>query len=122
MVSSRPVQIYILKLSKSCDQVVFPSQYPPLQTRKMTSIISEILKIQVDLSFTLASSTFAKLRAAAVKGGVKEQYYGLNMDKSDELFWIIRLFRIFLCNRDSTDSMLYHRLAWRFEANRVQRA
>ncbi|KAF8961733.1 hypothetical protein BDZ97DRAFT_1827730 [Flammula alnicola] len=55
----------------------------------MSPIISEILKIQVDPAFNLNSPAFEKLRDAAIKGGVKEQYYGLCMDEPDKLLWVI---------------------------------
>ena len=57
----------------------------------MSPIISEILKIQVAPTFQLDSPAFKELRdAVVVKGGVKEQYYGMSMDHPDNLLWVIR--------------------------------
>jgi len=61
-----------------------------LSTDKMSPIISEILKITVGPGFKLNSPAFARLREAVVKAGVKEQYYGISMDESDNLFWVIQ--------------------------------
>lgn len=56
----------------------------------MSPIISEIFKIQVAPTFQLNSPAFKELRDAVVKGGVKEQYYGLSMDDPNKLLWVIR--------------------------------
>lgn len=56
----------------------------------MSAIISEILKVKVDPSFTLDSAAFASLREIPIKFDVKEQFYGLCTDEPNTLLWVIR--------------------------------
>ncbi|KAJ7155484.1 hypothetical protein C8R43DRAFT_1235050 [Mycena crocata] len=57
-------------------------------------IISEIIKIALKPGFDLTSPSFAKLRAASISGGVREQYYGVSHSNSQgdrrHLCWVIQ--------------------------------
>ena len=55
----------------------------------MSPIISEILKIKAKSTFALGGSAFSSLREAAIKFGVKEQYYGMCTDEPDTLMWVV---------------------------------
>ena len=62
----------------------------------MKSIILEYLAIKVEKGFSLAAPAFTSLRQTVVElAGVKEQYYGLTDDQTNQLLWIIRRFCIF---------------------------
>lgn len=56
----------------------------------MSPIISEILKIKVDSTFTLDCPAFSTLRETPIRLGVKEQYYGTCTDEPDTLMWVVR--------------------------------
>jgi len=56
----------------------------------MSRIISEIILATVEPGFKLDSPAFAKLRDVVVKGGVKEQYFGISTDEQDKLLWVIQ--------------------------------
>ena len=55
----------------------------------MSPIISEILKIKANSTFSLDSPAFSSLRETPIKFGVKEQYYGKCTDEPDTLIWVI---------------------------------
>ena len=54
----------------------------------MPPIISEILKVKVDPSFTLDSVAFVSLQDIPIKFDVKEQFYGLCTDEPNTLLWV----------------------------------
>ena len=60
-----------------------------LKSYSMSPIISEILKIKANSTFTLDSPAFSLLRETPIKFGVKEQYYGKCTDEPDTLLWVI---------------------------------
>jgi hypothetical protein len=62
----------------------------------MPPIISELIKFNVPISFTLDSPGFAQLRQTAVANGVKEQYYGTCTDTPNTLLWVVRVYLSFL--------------------------
>lgn len=59
----------------------------------MTSIL-EIIQIKVNPRFTSEPDLFVQLRVGAQKGGVKEQLFGLSVERTDELTWILRKFTV----------------------------
>ena len=61
-----------------------------LDTTSMSPIISEILKIKANSTFTLDCPAFSSLREIPIKFGVKEQYYGRCTDEPDTLIWVVR--------------------------------
>ena len=62
----------------------------PRHNSSMSPIISEILKIKANSTFTLDSPAFSSLRETPIKFGVKEQYYGKCTDEPDTLIWVVR--------------------------------
>lgn len=58
--------------------------------RVMSPIISEILKIKANSTFTLDCPSFSSLRETPIKFGAKEQYYGRCTDEPDTLIWVVR--------------------------------
>ncbi|KAJ3758634.1 hypothetical protein EV360DRAFT_43491 [Lentinula raphanica] len=55
----------------------------------MNAITLEFLRLTVDKSFNLSAPIFTSLRQTVKAGGVKEQYYGMTDDDSNQLLWVI---------------------------------
>ncbi|KAJ4482098.1 hypothetical protein J3R30DRAFT_3656233 [Lentinula aciculospora] len=55
----------------------------------MNSITLELIRFTVDKSFNLFAPAFTTLRQTVKTSGVKEQYYGLTDDNSNQLLWVI---------------------------------
>ncbi|KZT22360.1 hypothetical protein NEOLEDRAFT_1150052 [Neolentinus lepideus HHB14362 ss-1] len=64
-------------------------EYPPLRYVNVSTHITEILRATVNDRFTSEPSLHAELRAGANQGGLPQQAWGLNVNKPNELFWLL---------------------------------